>query len=202
MIPCGCSFKPILSVLQNEIKISRILSEEDSSFVRWVKEYAGKDTNFIWTCSNGHQVKTSVHNFLISRVRCARCWLESPRHPSNRKGFYPTQLDRVDTLYLVNIGLGYCLKVGRTFKDLGNQRYQQIRLGMGGRTVNKIMILEGNHQLIFHIEQMIVKASSKFRHFDHEYSNELLQYSELQHVQTYLEELVTIYAGEITVRYH
>ena len=73
---------------------------------------------------------------------------------------------------------------------------------MCGRTVDKILVLSGRHQLIYNIEQDIVKTSSEFIRFDHDYSKELLQFSDYDKIYTYLEKIVDIHDGKVYLKYY
>ena len=200
--PCGCSKNHQWSQGQYAIRLKRLLSQEKGIFLGWSEgKYKGHKTKFKWECVAGHQNQTESNAFLSAGTRCMTCYQESAKHISNGSGYYPQQLDRIDTLYLLELGdpnNPTCLKVGRTFESRGNDRYKEIQKGTSLK-VNKYRIITAPHSVIYAIEQGVVNKykGKPFKRYDHPFSNEMLKLAELERVEAYLDACCMFYESQI-----
>ena len=159
---CRCSDKYQWKPEHREYQIRKLCDSEKLNFVGWTEEkgYKNNTSKFSWVCSKGHECVTDVGNFLNKEARCNTCRKETSRF----YGYYPDQLDRPDSLYVLSDpDKDDHIKVGRTFIDAKNDRIRSINWESGSNYTQLIKVV-GKHGDIYEMEQRILNSDRLPRH--------------------------------------
>lgn len=150
---CGKSYR--WTQKQREYQINKVCHEEGLTFISWCDEKVGYKSNkskFNWKCSQGHDCKTSVVNFLSHSARCMTCRKDKQKEQGVGYGYYPHRTQEEDSLYILNFDNQY-IKIGRSFQV--DTRIKQLKKESGITNINILRCIKGTHQEIYDLEQFL-----------------------------------------------